>query len=79
MPYLSGDEKTMIEEIVARRDPQAVSKVKKAELASLSSHERERLRSIVLDELAEFGLDEHDEPTAYGHQLEALIDRLGWL
>jgi hypothetical protein len=42
----------------------------------LKTSERERLRGALADELVATGLDDDDEPTAYGVELDDLIGRL---
>lgn len=43
----------------------------------LSYEERERLRDALLDELLETGLQDDDEPSARGREIEELIDFIG--
>jgi hypothetical protein len=64
-------------QIVERREPPAMSVLPLLEKRQLTEDERELLRGLVADELVERGLDEKDQPNAYGLELERLIDALG--
>ena len=43
----------------------------------LNETDREALRQVILSEFLNAGLDDDDEPTSYGLELEELIDALG--
>jgi hypothetical protein len=74
---LNRDEHKLLRELVSRRDDSALPLIDSLLERRLTQDEREILRGLVADELVEQGLDEHDEPTAYGLQMERLIDALG--
>lgn len=67
-----------LRDVVSRRDRDALLLLKTLGERRLTEEERETLRGLVADDLVERGLDDHDEPNAYGLQMERLIDALGY-
>ena len=65
----------LLREVLDRRAPRLLPIVERD--GPISSDERERLRSIIADELVEHGLDGNDEHNEYGRALEDVIDFIG--
>jgi hypothetical protein len=74
---LSRTEADLLREVISRRSPTSLPRLDALAERRLSDDEREELRQIVMDDFVERGLGEDDEPNAYGHQMERLIDALG--
>ena len=68
----------LLREIISRRDGSALTLLDALWERRMTEDERERLRGLVADELVERGLEDDDEPTGYGLQLERLVDALGY-
>jgi hypothetical protein len=67
----------LLREVINKHDPIFLPVLDRLGSIPLTDVQRERLRSSVAQELVESGLDENDEPTFRGFQLEELIDVLG--
>jgi hypothetical protein len=74
---LSRTETDRLREVVSSRSPPSLWLLDALLERPLTHDEREELRHIVMDDFLERGLGEDDEPNAYGHQMERLIDVLG--
>jgi hypothetical protein len=68
---------TLIEEIVSSRAPEKARLISIAREAALTEEQRESLRGVLSDELADTGLGPDDEPNERGRLIEAAIDWLG--
>ena len=75
---LSRAEADLLREVASRRSPSSLQLVDALAERQLTGEEREELRQIVVDELVARGLCKDDEPNAYGHRMERLIDALGY-
>lgn len=62
---------------VERHVPELLPLVDEVGKTPLNETDREALRGAVLSEFLRTGLDNDDEPTSYGLELETLIDALG--
>ena len=69
----------LLREVVDRHGPELRPLLDRVGTHPLSRDEREALRGALADELVARGLDDDDEPNAYGLEIEAAIDRLGEL
>jgi hypothetical protein len=74
---LTRAEADLLRELVSRRSPSTLTLVDALATRGLTHDEREELRHVVMDDFLEQGLGEDDEPNAYGHRMERLIDALG--
>lgn len=63
--------------IVERRKPDLLPIVASIRVIALTLSARDQLQELLADELVEAGLDQQDEPTAYGLEIEDLIDWVG--
>lgn len=74
---LSRTEADLLREVVSRRAPTSLPLLDTLAEKRLSDDKRGELRHIVMDDFVERGLGKADEPNAYGHRMERLIDALG--
>lgn len=65
--------------VVNKHSPEMEPRLATLGSTPLRGDEREALRSAVLRELLESGLDRSDEPNQRGLSLEAIVDDLGGL
>lgn len=79
MKRLTDKEANMLREVIERRESSLTSILDHLEHHRLTPPDREALREVLADELAEYGLDADWEPNQYGLNLDALIGRLGEL
>lgn len=73
------DQQRDILQAVASGDMRVAKIVDAVGKRRLTDRERQTLREALADELVASGLDDTDEPTAYGLVIEQLIDRVGKL
>jgi hypothetical protein len=74
-----SEQKRQMRAVVSRRRPDLLGIVEALGVGPLTEPEREELRGVIADELADVGLGPNDEPNQRGHDLERLIDWLGTL
>jgi hypothetical protein len=74
---LSASMMALLRRSVERHEPELLSLVDEMGGHPLDVTDREALRGAVLSEFLAAGTGGDDEPTAYGLELEALIDALG--
>ena len=74
---LRTSDQKLLRELVERRNPALAHLLKTVSECSLGVEDAETLQMLVGDELLEVGIGADDIPTAYGLQLESLIDELG--
>jgi hypothetical protein len=67
----------LLAEIIQRRQPELLYVLRQLGEIPLTQEQRESLRQALAAELCETGLDESDEPSSRGREIENLIDRLG--
>ncbi len=67
----------LLQRAVERHVPELLPLTESVGKEPLTETDREALRSAVLAEFLNSGLDGDDEPTPYGLELEGLIDALG--
>ena len=77
MTRLSESERRLLQEIIARRIPHAVTLVERVGLHPLTIQERETLREALAGEFIDTGLAADDEPNERGREIDQLIGRLG--
>jgi hypothetical protein len=75
---LSSNMMVLLRLTVERHVPELLPLVDEVGKTPLNETDREALRGTVLSEFLRAGLDNDDEPTSYGLELEALIDALGY-
>lgn len=73
--FRPGD-RALLRRVVHARDTRLIPLLAKVGNQRLTVQEREALRGVLADELTAVGLDEDDEPTDYGRELDELIGRL---
>lgn len=71
-----GEKLALLRTVLWRRAPRLVSLMAAFPDIRLSDEEREIIRSVLVDELLERGLESSEEPSTYGRKLDDLI---GWL
>jgi hypothetical protein len=73
---LNVRERELLQKVVQDRAGGLSPLVKAIGSHQLTQDEREALRGALASELTAVGLDQTDEPTQYGRELDALIGRL---
>lgn len=73
---LTQRDRELLESVVQRRSPELQPLLSFLGQRRLTRSEREGLRGALADELVATGLDDEDEPTTYGLELDDLIGRL---
>ena len=74
---LSLSDLDLLRSVIERTNPALTQLVKTLPEISLSPAEIEEIREVLAAELSQRGLDDQDEPNAYGLQMEDLIDKVG--
>lgn len=78
-PGLPPDRMALLRAAVHRHSPTLERRLATLGTVPLNLEEREALRSAVLDEFLETGLDDSQEPNKRGLNLQSIIDDLGHL
>jgi hypothetical protein len=73
---LSAKMTALLRRTVEQNEPSLLPLVASVGETPLTEADREALRSVILSEFLRCGVDENNEPTAFGLSLEALIDAL---
>ena len=76
---LTNDERALLQTVLRRQRRDLLPVLLQIEHSTLNADTKEELRRAIASELTASGLDRTFEPTAYGLQLEALIDKLSTL
>ena len=76
MPGLTERQMWLLVASVRKHDPDAEFLIGKLGIELLTVDERERLRKALADELVAAGLDENDEHTSLGKELDDIIGAL---
>jgi hypothetical protein len=74
---LSVRERRLLHEIIRRRSPELLPQLDFIGIRVQRPSERERVRSSLIDEFTEFGIQKNGEPNEYGRDVDNLIGRLG--
>jgi hypothetical protein len=73
---LTGEERELLSTIVRKWSPELQPLLADLDRRRLTTTEREALRGALAKELVAAGLDQSDEPTEYGLELDGVIGRL---
>jgi hypothetical protein len=73
---MKPQERELLHKVVSYRASDLLPLVEVIGKRSLTQDEREQLRGALAFELSALGLDQEDEPTQYGRELDALIGQL---
>lgn len=73
---LTSKDRALLAKVVQKWSPELQALLSVLGQRRLKTSERESLRGALADELVANGLDDDDEPTAYGLELDDLIGRL---